>query len=158
MNAGAAEAVVVDASVAVKWHLPDEEHLAEARHLLTRFASGEIELFAPSQIWYEVPSAITVASLGRKPRITQQQGKDAIEEFLALGVHTVDDDDLILAAYPLVHQHGCALYDALYLALAQRLSIPFLTADAKLYRAIRHLPDAVWISDYFQQPSNDDQV
>jgi len=44
--------------------------------------------------------------------------------------------------------HGCALYDALYLALSQRLAIPFITADGKLYRMIRHLPYVVWIGDY----------
>lgn len=46
------------------------------------------------------------------------------------------------------HRYGCALYDALYLALAQQLGLPFVTADAKLYRLIRARPEVVWIGDY----------
>jgi len=56
-----------------------------------------------------------------------------------------------MAAYPLVHQYDCALYDALYLALAQQLALPFVTADRRLYERIRHLSYAVWIGDYSPQ-------
>ncbi|MBI4494623.1 MAG: type II toxin-antitoxin system VapC family toxin [Chloroflexi bacterium] len=143
-----ARAVVVDASVAAKWHLADEEGADRALLLLDRFAFGQTALVAPGQIRYEVPSAITVATLGRAPRLTTTQGKQAVEKFLALRLQTFSDEDLILAAYSLVHQHRCAFYDALYLALAQRLDIPFVTADAKLYRAIGHLPHVLWIGDY----------
>ena len=143
-----AETLVVDASVAAKWHLTDEEYADKATLILTRFAQGQVELLAPDHIRYEVPSAITVATRGRKPRITQEQGKEAIEEFLALGLKTVSDGELILMAYLLVHQYGCALYDALYLALAQRLTLPFVTADHKLYQRVKHLPDVLWIGDY----------
>ncbi len=142
------DGLVVDASVAVKWHLKDEEHAAEALQLLMRFTNGAVTLVAPDHIRYEVASAITVATRGRQPRITQQQGKDAIEEFLALGLATVASDDLILAAYLLVHQHGIAFYDGLYLALSQLVGRPFITADGKLYQRIKTLPAVVWIGDY----------
>ena len=148
------EAVLVDASVATKWHLPDEEHTDKARLLLTRFAQGKTELVAPDYIRYEVPNAITVATQGRKPRITQQQGKEAIEEFLTLQLRTLDSNELVVSAYPLVHQYGCALYDALYLALGQRLTLPFITADRKLYQRLRHPPSIVWIGDYAPSEGN----
>jgi predicted nucleic acid-binding protein len=143
-----ADAVVVDASVAVKWHLNDEEHAQEAARLLTRFSQGELVLVAPDHIRYEVPSAITVATRGSQPHLTVQQGQEAIAEFLALGLTTIGTDDLILAAYPLVHQYVIALYDALYLALALRLQCSFVTADRKLYQRIKQLPAAVWITDH----------
>lgn len=148
------EAMVVDASVATKWHLTDEEHTDKARLLLTRFGQGKTELVAPDYIRYEVPNAITVATQGRQPRISQQQGKEAIEEFLALGLTTFDGNELLLAAYPLVHQYGCALYDALYLALAQSLTLPFITADRRLYQRLRQLPSILWIGDYAPTEGN----
>ena len=55
---------------------------------------------------------------------------------------------MIPAAYRLVHEHGCALYDGLCLALAQLLGIPFITADRKLYRRVGHLPEVIWLADY----------
>jgi predicted nucleic acid-binding protein len=36
----------------------------------------------------------------------------------------------------LVHQHGIALYDALYLALSQGLNIPLLNADSRLHQRV----------------------
>ena len=67
MASPAPSALVVDASVAVKWHLGDEEHADQAVQLLQRFAQGDVELLAPTQIRYEVPSAITAATLGTTP-------------------------------------------------------------------------------------------
>ncbi len=140
--------IVVDASVATKWHLKDEDHCDLATIIIEDFAQGRLKLVAPEHIRYEVPSAITAATLGRKPRITQEKGKEAIAEFLALGISTVRDSALILAAYPLVHQYGCALYDAIYLALAQRLGAQLITADSKLHRLIGDTPHILWIGDY----------
>jgi predicted nucleic acid-binding protein len=98
------EALVVDASVAVKWHLEGEDDNEQATLLLTRFSQGSILLVAPEQIRFEVPSAITAATLGKQPRLSQEEGKAAIDEFLALGLKTVGSDAVILAAYPLVQQ------------------------------------------------------
>ncbi len=145
---------VVDASVAVKWHLKDEEYSQESALLLTRFAQGQLELIAPFHIAYEVASAVSVATLGQQPRLSQAEGRDAIEEFLALGISLIHDDRLILEAYPIVHRHRCAFYDALYLALAQRLSIPLVIADRRLHQRVGHLPDVVWIGDYSSEPES----
>jgi predicted nucleic acid-binding protein len=143
-----ANALVVDASVAVKWHLLDEEYTDEASLLLARFAQGQANLWVPDYIYCEVPAAITMATRGRQPRLTSGQGREAIAEFLALGLQVHESIDLVLKAYPLVHQYDCAFYDALYLALAQRLYLPLITADYRFYRRIRHLPDVLWIGDY----------
>jgi predicted nucleic acid-binding protein len=89
-----------------------------------------------------------VATIGRNPRLTSDEGREALEEFLGLAVPTIADDNLIREAYPLVQSYGCAFYDALYLALAQRLGISFITADHKLYERIRWLPSALWLGDY----------
>jgi predicted nucleic acid-binding protein len=147
-----AGAFVVDASVAVKWHLPDEDDADIAFALLDQFEQGEVDLLAPYHIRYEVGSAITVATLGRGPRLSRVEGELAIAEFLALQLQTRTDDALIPSAHALVHQHGCAFYDALYLALADRLQLPFITADRRLHQRIGHLPNVVWLGDYVPPP------
>jgi predicted nucleic acid-binding protein len=149
--ASEAETVVLDASVAVKWHLRDEEHAAEAALLLTAFTSGAVTLIAPRQIRYEVPSAIAVATRGMTPRLTPLQGHEAITDFLttlSLGIETVDTDDLIQDAFPLLGQHNIAYYDALYLALANQRQAALITADNKLYQRIKGLPNVTWVGDY----------
>jgi predicted nucleic acid-binding protein len=147
----APQAMVVDASVAVKWHLSDEEDAEAAALLLTRFSEQAVDLVAPDQIRYEVPNAIAVATIGQNPRLTPEQGREALEEFLGLGLPTVADNELISEAYPLVHQYGIAFYDALYLALAERLAIPLITADRRLYNRVRQLPSVIWIGDYHEE-------
>ena len=145
---GEASALVVDASVVVKWHLPDEELADVAVLVLRRFGAGTLELYAPAQIRFEVPAAITIAAGGRAPRITAEQCREAVEEFLALELTTVDRDELILAALPLVHRYGIAFSDALYLALAQDLGIPLITADRRLYERLRGLPHLLGLGTY----------
>lgn len=140
---------VIDASVAVKWELTDnEEDVEQARLLLSRFAQGEVALVAPQQIIYEVPSAIAVATLGREARLTQQGGEEAINDFLSIGLPTISDNELIIEAYRLVYQHDIAFYDALYLALAQRLKYRFITSDNRLYARVNQLPEVVWLGNY----------
>ncbi len=143
-----AELLVVDASVATKWHLPDESDADRALLLLDRFAAGELQLIAPQHIRAEVPSAITVATRGRHARLRREQGDAAIDEFLGLALPTVDDDQLVRAAAATAHEYGCAYYDGLYLALAQRLGVRFILADDRFHRLIRHLPLVVWLGDY----------
>jgi predicted nucleic acid-binding protein len=141
------ETYVLDASVAVKWHLQDEQYAEVSVELLGRYSLGEMNLIAPDQIRYEVPSAIAVATLGSKPRLTVQEGREAIEEFLALGLTTIGTNELILAANQLVHQFAIAFYDALYLALAFETTYALVTADRRFYDRIRRLPLALWITD-----------
>lgn len=77
--------LVLDASVAAKWYLvAGEDHVEEAADLLAAFSAGRLDLVAPDSIFSEVASAITVATLGRQPRITQQLGRLAVERFLNL--------------------------------------------------------------------------
>ena len=148
-----ARTVVVDASVAVKWHLLDEDYVAESARLLTEFARGETELIAPAHINYEVASSVTVATTGRSPRLSLEQGRDAINEFLALGIRTVPDPELVMSAYELAHRHGCAFYDALYLALAEQLQLDLVVADHRLYQRVGQLPGVIWIGDYTNPPA-----
>jgi len=144
----AVDTLVLDASVAVKWVLTDEDHVEESTNILDKFTNGDLNLIAPTQIRYEVPNAITVASRRQPPRINPADAKLAIEYFLSLGIQTVDSDDMITLAFDLSRQHGCALYDALYLALSQQLGIPVLTADNAFYQKGKQLPNVIWVADY----------
>ena len=47
MNAEEPEAYVVDASVAAKWHLPDEQDTDKALELLRQFIEGHL----PQVVW-----------------------------------------------------------------------------------------------------------
>jgi predicted nucleic acid-binding protein len=58
------------------------------------------------------------------------------------------DHALIVAGYDVARAYGCALYDALYLALAERTSAMFVHADRRLRNTHggSH-PLEMWIGD-----------
>jgi len=116
MSAGRIETLVVDASVATRWHLTGEEHTDKPRLILERFSQGQVQILAPSHLCYEVPSAITASTLGRRALLTRDEGQEAIAEFLSLNLPTVEAGELVLSGYSLVHEHQISFYDALYLA------------------------------------------
>ena len=121
--------IVVDASVAVKWFLPEAGEEA-AQQVLT---SGE-ELTAPALIRVEVAAAITRRA--RQKQISREEAADAVAlwlELLGRGVVTLAGDEVDLTeAVALALELDHPLQDCLYLALAQRLKATFITADQKL--------------------------
>lgn len=76
---------VVDASVALKWQLDDEEHVEQALALRDDFVKGsEPQLCAPSLWVYELVNGLAVAA--RQGRIRQADAVDGLRDILALGV------------------------------------------------------------------------
>ena len=138
---------VLDASIAVKWHLDDEEHTDRAAAVLADYRYGRVALIAPEHIRYEVPNAIRVAARSR--RLSYHQGRAAIGLFFAWRVPTSSSDGLILAAYDIAERVGCAFDDGLYLALAEATGYPLIHADRLLQRLLgSSYPLALWIGDY----------
>ena len=120
--------IVVDASVAVKWLLPEPGDAA-AQELL----ASEERLVAPSLIRTEV-----AAALARRARFREIEPCDA-EAAMGLWLQTLRDgviglvaDEADLAtALRLAVELSHPLQDCLYLALAERLGAPLVTADQK---------------------------
>lgn len=137
---------VLDASVATKWFLNDEENAAEADWLLQSFRDGRIDLVAPDHIRYEVPNAIRNAI--RTRRVSENEGIEAVDEFFSWGIRVVAADDIIVAGMSMALRFDCALYDGVYLALAETLNSDLVYADKRL-RNTRgdRFPLALWIAD-----------
>lgn len=121
--------IVVDASVLVS-ALVDRGRVGAA--CTARLASDD--LAAPSLIDVEVLSAIR--GLARAGRITEREGDRATESLRIFPIDRVTHTELIARAWAL--RHNVSAYDAVYLALAERLGASFVTGDAGL----RHVPGA----------------
>jgi predicted nucleic acid-binding protein len=139
---------VVDASVVAKWMLSDEEDIDHAHRILDDFTNDRIRLYAPEQLIAELGSTLSVASSVRRGRIERTTARDKLAAFLRLGIVSTPSSSLILDAFDLAAQWNCSSYDALYLALAQRLDVPFINADQRLHDRIGRLPGVLWLADY----------
>jgi predicted nucleic acid-binding protein len=142
-----ADAWVVDASVAAKWYLRDEEHVAPSLALLRSYQHGITALTAPHFIRYEVARSLLRA--GQEARLSEEDARQQLENFLGLQIHMEEEpDSRLFAAQALSRSLRVGFYDALYLALAEEAGCRFVTADAELYRRVRDdLPYVTWIGD-----------
>ena len=127
---------VVDASVAIKWLLP-EPGSDEAQSLLD---SGE-NLAGPGLMAAEVAAAL--ARKSRLKEIAPQDADAALElwlQSLADGlVEIVRDEADLQGAFRLARALNHQLQDCLYLALAERLQAKLVTADAEFEQQARQV-------------------
>lgn len=128
--------LVLDASVAVKWFVP-EERRPEAKALL---AGGE-EMMAPDLIVAEVGTGL--ARKARMGEVPAAGAARALSHWLAwVGegvVHLVPTVELLEGAYELSLALDHQLPDCLYLALAKREGAPLVTADERLVKKAKGL-------------------
>lgn len=120
--------IVIDASVATKWFLPE----ADSEQAAALLETNE-KLFAPELIRIEVASAIARrARLRELPPAHAVAACSAWQQGLDDGVVTLTNNELDLRrAVELAIELAHPLQDCLYLATAQRLGMPLITADGK---------------------------
>lgn len=134
-------ALVVDASVAVKWVF-DEAGSDQARSLLRDTLKGNAEVFAPPLLASEVTNAIFQQQ--RRGRISASDGHRALAALFAIPFELVSPATLYRDALDLARHYGLrATYDAQYLALALLLDAEFWTADERLFTALS--PSLPWV-------------
>ena len=138
--------LVIDASVALKWFLRDEKYGNRAMGLLDRFVRGELELAAPSLMFYEVINGLVIAQ--RKGRIAEERVLASISGFINLGIAFVDVTGLEARVLNFCQIYDRSAYDASYLAVAEQESIALITGDERLYNSTKGKAEWVkWIGE-----------
>ncbi|HJS85643.1 MAG TPA: type II toxin-antitoxin system VapC family toxin [Acetobacteraceae bacterium] len=141
-------AVVVDASVAVKWVL-FEEYSEAAAHLLRHCD----ELHAPAHWLAEAANAARKRCSRRL--ITQVEANQCADILAAAPIRVTPLAPLMRRAMLEAFRLSLTVYDGLYVALAAQLDLPFVTADRRLFEAVPRRPGAVdvrWIGDLWNEP------
>ena len=138
--------VVIDASVALKWQLEDEQDTPQALTLRDDLLIRKrITLSAPSLYFYELINGITSAV--RRRRLQQSQGEEALHNLFSIEVALRTPP--FERAYTVALEYSLSAYDSAYVALAETLGADLWTADRQLYDAIADsLPWVRWIGDY----------
>ena len=116
---------VVDASVAVKWFVP-EIHSREAVTLL----DSAHTLLAPDLVLTEVANALWKKT--RRGELRPGEARLVLGSLAAVGLELVPSRELVEAALELALRAGCTVYDGVYLALAIHHNCPLVTADRRL--------------------------
>jgi predicted nucleic acid-binding protein len=120
--------LVVDASVAVKWVMPESGSTAAAA-----LREDDSHLIAPAIVIAEIGNA-----LWKKTSRGEIEKREAISAFHLAVSHfaeLIPLDDLHQTAFELAIALRHPIYDCFYLALAERERCALVTADAKLVAA-----------------------
>lgn len=139
--------LVVDASVAVKWLVAEEE--SESAN---RLAAGAEDLHAPRLMASEVAN-----TLWRKARLGEI-GRDRAGVLMAalteMPVRWNVDETLCADAVRLALALDRPVYDCVYLALAHRVGAQVITADVRFANALamtEHGGSVVTLTDYVEE-------
>ena len=139
-----ASAVVVDASVALKWAFDDEDSVHAAVALRDDAVSGAFEMLAPSLWLYEVGNAIVTGV--RRSRLTERMGLNLLENLIRVGVRLVDPEPPDSVRLALRYQ--LSGYDASYVALALTFDVVLWSGDRAMCAAVDDANLVRWIGDY----------
>jgi predicted nucleic acid-binding protein len=125
------EKVVIDASVAVKWVLP-EEGTSQALALRDRFEFQSPELIIPEMsniLWKKC----------RRGELLSEEVNLCVQILMNSGIEYVTMRAHLEAATHLAIQLDHPAHDCMYLVLSQQTALRFVTADARLSRKLRQM-------------------
>lgn len=143
--------VVIDASLAFKWLVP-EEHPDKAFALARSWDNEGTQPAAPHLMPVEVANALLRRVV--RNELTVADATRLLQSLLATGISLREAPRLHSRALELaVHLQQNAVYEAHYLALAEMLDCELWTADESFYRASRPSASNVRWLDQFDSGS-----
>ena len=124
---------IVDSSVVVKWFLPEADS-AQAGRVFTEVQSRGGRLIVLDLAVIEVTNAIWKRC--HRGLLPPDDARALLRDLQAAPLHTEPATRLLAPAMDLSLQYDRAIYDALFVALAQDLGLPGVTADEPLHNAV----------------------
>ena len=123
--------IIVDANVIVKWFI-EENNSNNAKILRSKFIDGEIELIAPSLLYFEVLNALKYSKL-----FTQAELNDAGESLENYGFNIITiQKEIREFMIKIAVEYDMSIYDASYLGLSIAMGGTLYTADEKILKKL----------------------
>ena len=120
---------VLDSSVALKWVLPEADS-AKALRLRDEYSNGLHELLAPDIFPSEIANGL--ASAERQKRIRTGESAIFLNDILSAAPALHHSSPLLIRAMEIAISTKQAVYDCIYLALAETEGCELVTADDQL--------------------------
>ena len=124
---------VVDASLVIKWFVP-EIHSEAAR----RWLGASHDYVAPDLLFSEAGNAVWKKV--RRKELNEHEGRQLVRDLTHVAVETVATRSLLQDALALALTAGITVYDAMYLTLAVRLDTAVITGDDRFADKIAEHP------------------
>lgn len=148
--------IVVDASVVAKWIL-EEPGSDFATAILSAVEHEQLALLAPETLAAEIANLLWKAVW--QDRMRAADAEERYAAFTRVCPPLVRDSQLAGAALELAIRYQRSVYDCLYVALAEQAPCQFVTADEKLYNALKDdLPGVKLLREFALERKFDDNV
>lgn len=134
---------VIDASVAIKWYLPEEHSIHAARLPLLA-----VSLHCPDLLFAETGNILWKYVL--RSECTHGKAVTILNELQELSIKVWETSRLAVEAFDIACRTKRSFYDSLYVALAVKNDCRMVTADLKLYNALKITAlkkHVLWIGD-----------
>jgi len=141
---------VVDASVALKLFF-DKPRSQRVEALFSRLDAGPRARFYVPDLFF-AECANVFATVARHKGYTPKEARDDMAAMRALGLKVIPTGDLATQALDIALKHRVSGYDACYVALAERVHAPLITADEKLVRNMAGKEYAVYSLATYEIP------
>ncbi|PYQ28304.1 MAG: PIN domain nuclease [Acidobacteria bacterium] len=126
--------VVVDASVVLKWFVPEV-----GSEVASRLLASEDRLAAPDLLFAEIANAIWKKVL--RGQLTHAESQSLIRDIENIAVNTTPCRALANDAHVIALITSRSVYDSMYVALALRLDTRVITADERFFHALQSFTD-----------------
>ena len=138
-----AQALVLDASVIVKWFV-EEELTLQALAIRDAYHQRTIDILEPALLPFEVLNALRY-----KPDFGTEDVKAAAKSLTDFQFHVFFlDRALAEKTAEIAFLFGVTIYDASYFALAVLQSCTFVTAEKKLMTKLKDQPGVLHLKDF----------
>jgi len=125
---------VLDSSVALKWVLPEADS-GKAIRLRDEYSNGVHQLLAPDIFSSEIANGL--ASAERQKRIRTGESAIFLNDVLSAAPAFHHSSPLLIRAMEIAISTKQAVYDCIYLALAEVEGCELVTADDQFARTLR---------------------
>jgi predicted nucleic acid-binding protein len=132
-----------DASLILKWYTESgESELEKALKLRDEYRSRRIEIVSPELLIYEVSNVLRF-----KKSLEEKYIIAAVESLFELRILRPVNQEIMKGAVKLALEYNITVYDSTYLSFALYHKFPLITADEKLIKKIKNLPDIIFLGD-----------
>ena len=139
------ETIVLDSSVVFKWfYFKNESGVKTARGLHEKAVSRYFHVLTPELLLYEI-----INTFKFRTEIDAALLEEILKELFHILIFIKLDSKDYINAYEISKKTNNSIYDSIYIAISEKYKAPFITADKKLYEALKsHNYNIVLLDDF----------
>lgn len=141
---------VIDANIIIKQFINDPL-TAKVNRLLDHLNDSSADFYVPDLLYIECANVL--CKYVRANLYTAEQIEADLNDLKSLRLQVTQTQSLIIKASEIALRYGLTAYDGCYVALSDRVNVPLLTLDKRLFNALSGSQFNVQLFSDFEIPA-----